>query len=362
MQTTATATARPSAPVNLPADIGAHLDRFGLNLAGLLTDGNPKLLKGRTVAHAVILHHLPHRALAAALTPTTAGPTAPRSFIPALRNMAETEGLLASGIGHNGCPWATAGCAAGCLAWAGHGGLSQTVAAARGRRTLAMLADPATYGRAILWAVARHWARSQAAGLPLAVRLRGTDEGPRVGWHRLEFDLSPADAQTLRRRYGLACPTGRLTIAQALTAPRADRSLHLYEYSKAPTDGPLGLIAQRAAGFDLTASLAADRRSAVADAAAAVAAGFRLAVPVAMPKAAPLPVAVTIAPDHGEPVTIAAVNGDSSDHRWADPDRVAVMLRTKRSRGAGPESAAFSLAPTGDWQRLADGAIRLAWL
>lgn len=362
MQTTPNATARRSAPVNLPADIAAHLDRFGLALSGLLTDGNPKLVKGRTVAYGIILHHLPHRALAAALTPATAGPTAPRSFIPALRNMAETEGVLPAGMRHNGCPWATAGCASGCLAWSGHGGLSPTVAAARGRRTLAMLHDPAIYGRAILWAVARHWARSQAAGLPLAVRLRGTDEGPGIGWHRLRFDLTAADAQTLRRRYGLAVPTGSLTVAEALTAPRADRSLYLYDYSKAPVNGPLGLIAQRAAGWDVTASLAADRESAVADAAVAVAAGFRLAVPVAIPKNSPLPVAATIAPDGGKPVTVAAVDGDTTDHRWADPDRVAVMLRTKRSRGAGPESAAFSLAATGDWQRFADGSIRLDWL
>jgi len=39
---------------------------------------------------------------------------------------------------------------------------------------------------------------------------------------------------------------------------------------------------------------------------------------------------------------------------------VAVILRTKRSRGKGPEADAFSLAPTfGKWQALAGGGQAL---
>ena len=368
MQTTATATR--CAPVRLPADVAAHLARFGLTLGDLLTDSNPKMQKGSARAVGVILHHLPARALAAAVTPGHRGSTAPRSYLAALAHLAEAEGLLDQARAHNGCPWATTGCAAGCLNWAGHGGLSPAVAAARGRRTLAMLADPALYGRAILWAIVRAWARAQAQGLPLAVRLRGTDEGPACGWHRLRLSLPVADAAGLAHRFGAAISPGAVTLSEALGVLRGARpagvlrgegSLHLYEYSKAPLSGPLGLWAQAEAGFDVTASLAADRASAVADAAAAVRAGFRLAVPVALSKGQPLPAALTLAPDHGPAVTVPCVNGDATDHRWADPEGVAVILRSKVSRGAGPEAARFHLAPIPDAQPLADGTARLIW-
>ena len=361
MITTTTAQATRCAPVRLPADVAAHLARFGLGLADLLTDSNPKLGKGSAQARAVILHHLPARALAAACDPATDAATAPRSYLPDLADLAWAQGMASHAAMHNGCPWATAGCAAGCLNWAGHGGLSPAVAAARGRRTLAMIADPALYGRAILWAIARQWARAQADSLPLAVRLRGTDEGPACGWHRLRLSLPVADAVAIARRFGLAVSPGAVTLAEALGVARADGSLKLYEYSKAPLSGPLGLWAQTEAGWDVTASLAADRASAVADAAAAVRAGFRLAVPVALSKGQPLPVALTLAPDHGPAVTVPCVNGDATDHRWADPEGVAVILRSKVSRGAGPEAARFHLAPIPDAQPLADGTARLIW-
>jgi hypothetical protein len=237
------------------------------------------------------------------------------------------------------------------------------VAAARGRRTLAMLADPVAYGRAILWAIARQWQRAQADGLPLAVRLRGTDEGPRVGWHRLRLSVSPLEAVTLARRYGLPVVAGdRLTLPDALAVPRGEGALHLYDYSKAPLSGPLGLRAQSAAGWDITASMAADRATAAADAAAAARAGYRLAVPVALAKGAPLPVALTLTPTGGAPVTLSAVDGDATDHRWADPAGVAVILRTKISRGADATLAdPFSLRATDHPQRLPDGLATLKW-
>lgn len=363
MQTTANATGRPCAPVALPADVAAHLARFGLTLAGLLTDSNPKLAKGQAIARAVILHHLPHRALAAAVTATTAGPTAPRSYLPDLAALAESTGTLGQAQAWNGCPWATAGCAAGCLAWAGHGGLSAKVAAARGRRTLAMLADPALYGRAVLWAVARQWRTAQDSGLPLAVRLRGTDEGPAGGWHRLRFAVTVADAVALGRRYGITViPGDAVTLADALAPELQAGTLALYEYSKAPTDGPLGLVAQRAAGWHVTASLAADRPTAAADALAAIAAGFSVSVPVAMAKGSALPVAVTVVTRDGRTATMPAVDGDATDHRWRDPAGVAVILRTKTSRGADRSAAdRFSLRAVAEPQQVADGVISLAW-
>lgn len=356
--------ARKTAPARLPADVASLLARFGLSLDGLLTEGlsNAKLAKGAALAWPVILHHLPAKALAQAVAGAKPGPTAPRSRIDGLQALAERENVLSLALAHNGCPWASKGCAAGCLAWAGHGGMSATVAAARARRTLAYLADPAAYGRAVLWAIARAWNRAQAKGLPLAVRLRGTDD---LAWHLQRVTVSPAEAQALARRYGLPVAPGRgQTLAEALSLAPAG-SLQWYEYSKAPLHGPQGLQAQRSAGWDVTASLAADRPDGLSHALAAVGAGFRLAVPVALPKGAALPEALLLRvhPEAGV-WRLACIDGDVTDHRWADPagpqpggfDGVAVILRTKASRGRGPEAAAFSLAPSfGTWQALAGG-------
>ena len=356
------------APGAVPADVRDHLARFGLTLRGLLTTdrSNPKLGKGADLAPALILHHLPARALARAITPGPEGPTAPRSFVPALLELAEREGLTGAARRHNGCPWASGGCAMGCLNWAGHGGLNVTVAAARGRRTLAMLAGVNTYGRAVLWATLRHHRAAVDAGQLLSLRLRGTDEGPACGWHHLPVRISTAEAVAIRDRYGVDLAAG--------VAPMADRlaalpMLRWMEYSKAGLSGPLGLIAQRDAGADITASFAADRATACADGLAALDAGFRLAVPVRMRKGDPIPSAVTLratipSASGGRSVctvTVPTVDGDRHDHRWADPHGVAVILRTKRSRGAGPEADGFSLAAHDQPQHLADGSVQLAW-
>lgn len=353
--------ARRSAPARLPADVALLLQRFSLSLEGLLTVGasNAKLAKGAALAWPVILHHLPARSLAAALLGPEAGPTAPRSRLPGLAELAKDQHVLALAMAHNGCPWASKGCQAGCLAWAGHGGMSQTVAAARARRTLAYLADSPAYARAILWAIARAYRQAQVKGLPLAVRLRGTDD---LAWHLQRVTVSPAEAVSLARRYGLPVAPGQgQTLAEALSlAP--DGSIRLYDYSKAPVGGPLGLQAQRSAGWDVTASLAADRPDGALAAIRAVEAGFRLAVPVAMAKGAALP-AVLIIERGPLAVDLTCIPGDDTDHRWSDPsgphlgcDGTAVILRTKVSRGRGPEAEGFSLQPVMDaWQPLGGG-------
>ncbi len=360
--------ARKTAPAAVPADVKAHLARFGLAVDGLLTVGasNAKLAKGKALAWPVILHHLPAKALAQAVAGPAAGPTAPRSRIDGLAELAKATNTYSLALAHNGCPWASAGCAAGCLAWAGHGGMSTTVAAARARRTLAMLADGRTYARAVLWAIARAYRQAQAKGLPLAVRLRGTDDSPVHLWR---FDISAAEAQSLARRYGLPVAPGQgITLPEALSLAPAG-SVHLYEYSKAPVTGPHGLQAQASAGFDTTASLAADRPGGIDQALQAVAAGFRLAVPVTLAKGEPLPEALALQRRAGAPTwMLRCIDGDATDHRWADPagphagfDGVAVILRTKRSRGKGPEADAFSLLPLLDQrQPLAGGGS--AWL
>ena len=348
----------PSRPCAVPADARALLQRFGLTTATLLTSDrqSPKLSKGQAEARAVILHHLPARALAAAITPATDGTTPARSFVPALFELAEAHGLTAAARRHDGCPWATSGCAMGCLNWSGHGGLNVSVAAARGRRTLALLADPAAYGRAVLWSVLRHLLRARRDGLPLAVRLRGTDDHP---WHRHAVPISEAEAEAIAARYGVdVAPGEAITMAARLAALP---ELRPYEYSAAPVQGKLGLIAQRASGVDTTSSFKPDRRTGCADAVAALRHGFRLAVPIRVRKGAPLPSALTLTVA-GDSITVPTVDGDTGgDHRWADEHGVAVLLRLKNARGCGPEADAFSLAAHGMPQHLADGSALLTW-
>jgi hypothetical protein len=352
-------------PGAIPSDVRDLLARFGFSLPKLLTTSNPKLNKGEALGHGrgLILHHLPARALARAITPGNDGTTAARGFLPSLLELAEREGLTAAALAHNGCPWMTAGCGSaegGCLNFSGHGGLGSAVSAARGRRTLGMIWNPETYARAVLWSVARHYAAARLSGENLAVRLRGTDEGPNSsgGWHGMPVHITPGEALSLRERYGFeTSPHAAAPITERLAA---NPGLTAYEYCKAPIGGPLGLIAQRAAGVDVTASFAADRLTACRDGLAALREGFRVAIPVAIKKGAPIPSSVAISAG-GESITVPTVDGDLSDHRYRDPHGVAVILRTKLSRGAGPVADLFSLRGHESAQPLADGAVTLLW-
>jgi len=369
--------ARNAAPARLPAESAALLASFGLSLDSLFTAGvgNAKIAKGAAEAYGLILHHLPAKALAQAVAGAKPGSTAPRSRIDGLAELAQREGVYSLALAHNGCAWASEGCSTGCLAWSGHGGMGVAPASARARRTMAYLKNSQAYSVALLWAIARAWAKAQAKGLPLAVRLRGTDDLP---WHLQRFSLQPAEAKALAHRYGLPVIPGQgQTLADALQVPMAEGSLKLYDYSKAGAEGPLGLIAQRAAGWDVTASLAADRPGGADAAIAAIAAGFRLAVPVALAKGAALPKLLWLASSPSPedvPLKLLCIDGDQSDNRWLDPqgpkaglwgsyDGVAVILRTKASRGKGAAADAFSLAPSfGQWQPLAGGGQALLGL
>lgn len=356
--------ARNTAPLGLPSDAAALLQRFSLSLDGLLTAGasSPKLSKGDKMAASVILHHLPAGSLSSAVFGSEDAATAPRSRLAGLEALAARNGISSLVAGHNGCPWASKGCSAGCLAWAGHGGISTTVAAARARRTMAFVYGHGQYAIAVLWAIGRAYAAAQRKGQPLAYRLRGTDDLP---WHDLRFNLSPAEAAVFARRFGLPVVPGiGTTIPEALQLA-APGTLQPYEYSAAPLRGPLGLLAQRAAGIDTTCSLKVDRPGGCAAAAEAVVAGFRVAVPVAIRKGQPLPPVLMLRPSADGPIQrLLTVDGDFSDHRWLDPqgpqpggfDGIAVMLRTKVSRGRGPAAAAFSLSSeAGLWQPLTGG-------
>jgi hypothetical protein len=217
-------------------------------------------------------------------------------------------------------------------------------------------------------------------GLPLSLRLKGTDDLP----HHLErFHLSAAEAALLARRYGLpAVPGWGTTLPEVLQFALQDGSIHWYEYSKAPLGGSQGLLELQGCGIDVTASLAADRRGGARAAVGAVRAGFRLAVPLDIPRGAALPAELLLAPTLGlpapadspefgrvpaddRPVRLLCIDGDKTDLRWLDPqgpqpggfDGVAVMLRTKRSRGRGAAAAAFSLQPSAEWQALKGGGF-----
>jgi len=353
----------PSRPCAVPADARALLQRFALTTSTVLTTDrqSPKLRHGQALARSVILYTLPARSLSEAISPDNpAG--GPRSFVPELFALAEAHGLTQAARAHNGCPWATAGCGGAggaCLAWAGHAGMGSPeknpIVAARGRRTLARLADPDAFARAVFWSVLRHLLRARRESLPLAVRMRGTDDHP---WHLQRVPITPHEADRIAARYGVDVAPGIETMAARLAALP---ELRPYEYSAAPVAGPLGLIAQRAAGVDVTSSFKPDRRTGCADAVAALRHGFRLAVPVRFRKGAPLPSALTLTVA-GDSITVPTVDGDTGgDHRWADPHGVAVLLRLKNARGCGPEADAFSLAAHGMPQHLADGSALLTW-
>lgn len=344
------------APNTLPSDVADLLRRFRLTLPGLLTTDSAKARKDGSRQLTAMHYASPARSLSRAVDPGTVSDVAPRGFLPDVHAIAVRERLLSVAKDYNGCPFKTAGCESVCLAYSGHGGLSVAVQSARARRTLARLNSPAVYGRAVLFAAARELARARAAGLPLSLRLNGTDETP---WHRLRFVVTVLDAMAIRRRYGVTVATGSdLTIDEALAAVNDD--VKRYEYLKAPVDGRDGLQAWRAAGIDVTASLAADRRNGLRQAIAAVAHGFRLAVPVDLPRGHAIPRRVVI--NAGlDRVVLSTVDGDTSDARHRDPsDYCAVILRGKRSRGSDPVKAAGFILPR-DGLTLPGGSVSFDW-
>jgi len=116
-----------------------------------------------------------------------------------------------------------------------------------------------------------------------------------------------------------------------------------------------GLRAWRAAGWDVTASFAADRVTSCPDAVAAAREGFRVAIPVAISKGQSIPSRVVISCGGGS-VSLQAVDGDTSDARFLDGCH-AVILRAKRSRGADPVAASRFILPNRSRVDLACGSV-----
>jgi len=338
----------PRSP-RLPQELRSFLQRFGLSVDSLLTSGssNAKLAKGSGLAFSALLHLLPSRSLARALSPSLPGSVAVRGELPGLRELADREGLTARALLFDACPFKTASCEDLCLAFSGHGGLSLSVGLCRARRSLALLSDRDAFLRSLLWAAGLSYRKARRLGLPFALRLNGTQELP---WHdgSLSAFLSSEEAAALSSLFGAPIPSGFLTIPEALASVPF---LSLYDYAKAPLHGRAGLLAMRQAGIHTTASFAADQPNGSVRALDAIESGFSLAVPILLPKGAPLPVSLFMRDSRGREALLQCIDGDLNDLRMLDPSPspgfsgLVVLLRLKRSRGAKPESAArFALA------------------
>lgn len=348
---------RSSAPRS-PRELSSFLSRFGLSFSSLLTSGsaNAKLAKGEGLAFSSLLHLLPAKGLARALTPASHACNV-RSELPGLRELAIRFGILERALALNACAFSSEACRDLCLAFSGHGGISTNCASCRARRMLAFLWDSEAFIKALLWSGGLAARKARKLRLPFALRLNGTQELP---WHERSMSarLSPEEARGLSRLYGSPIPSGRLTIPEAL---REAKGVHLYDYAKAPL---ARLLAMREAGIHTTASLAADSPGGALRALEASKHGFALAVPILLPKGAPLPGELMLTAKGGGLARLDCIDGDLNDLRMIDRapragfSGLAVMLRLKRSRGSKPESAArFALAPHGDWQELAGGGL-----
>ena len=364
----ASALLAPPAPARLsrssrpPEELLFFLARFGLSMESLLTSGssNAKLAKGSGLAFSSILHLLPAKGLARAISPASHA-SAIRSELPGLRALADREGLTARALLFDPCGHKSEACEELCLAFSGHGGISLSVASCRARRALALLADRGLFVRSLLWASGFAYRRSLRLGLPFALRLNGTQELPWTeAW--LAASLSPKEAAELSALFCAPVDCGERTIPEALASVPF---LSLYDYAKAPLYGRAGLLASRAAGIHTTASLAADKSGGAARALDAIEHGFGLAVPFLIKKGEPLPRELRLS-CQGREARLFCIDGDANDLRMLDPappsgfSGLCVSLRLKKSRGASPEAAArFALAPSSSWQALHGGGEAL---
>ena len=356
------APARLSRAPRPPKELSSFLARFGLSFESLLTSGsaNAKLARGSGLAFSSILHLLPAKGLARAVSPSSHASVI-RSELPGLRALADREGLTARALLFDACPHRSEACSDLCLAFSGHGGISLSVASCRARRSLALLADRALFVRSLLWASGFAYRRALRLGLPFALRLNGTQELP---WTEqwLSASLSPAEAAALSILFCSPIDCGIRTVPEALASVP---SLALYDYAKTSLYGRSGLLAMREAGIHTTASLAADREGGAARALDAIGAGFSLAVPFLIKKGEPLPQELLLS-DGSREARLFCIDGDGNDLRMLDPappsgfSGLCVGLRLKKSRGASPLSAArFALAPSSEPQALAGGGSAL---
>ena len=243
-----------------------------------------------TATLAAVDQHYPVKGAGSLLTttnPKVAKGAADMGYLPAVLHLAP-----ATMSGANVCPWASAGCTAGCLNTSGRGGIAldasgwNQIQASRIRRTAAMILDPEGFSQRLRAEITAHARNARRHGLTPSLRLNGTSD---IVWHQRHPEI----------------------IAHALA-----EGCVLYDYTKRPKpDAPEH-------GIDTTYSYPGGQGEA---ARRYLDAGYRVAVVFDTRKGAPLP--ATWQAPWGETYTV--VDGDAHDLRFADPGGVIVGLRAK---------------------------------
>ena len=245
------------------------------------------------------------------LTPTKAQPKAVKGedvgVLTAVLHLAPAD---LAGIGTT-CRYATDECRAACLNVSGHGAIgigalddvrtgaqTNSVQAARIRKTREFFANAHAFVVRLAEEVRAHERRARKLGMVAAVRLNATSDIP---WER---------------------------VAPELFAMFPD--VRWYDYTKYPRHArPAEKLP---VNYSLTMSYSGHNASACLD---ALARGRNVAAVFAVPKGAPLPSVW-----HGFPV----IDGDVNDARFLDPQRCIVGLRAKgRAKGA---TSRFVLDPS----------------
>jgi hypothetical protein len=217
--------------------------------------------------------------------------------------------------GHgNTCPHAGA-CRALCLDGAGNPAYATGKARARAARTALYFNARGSFMLLLVAEIAAHVAAARAARMQPAVRLNATSD---ILWERIPVSIPRDVAQYVRAQYRV-----RLAPGDHASIMHAFPRVSFYDYTKIPVQHR----ARRPANYHLTYSYDPHNAPHVA---AAIAAGFNVAVPFAVKRGAALPMFARIG-QHELPV----IDGDLHDYRPADGvandgGPVIVGLRFKR--------------------------------
>ena len=195
--------------------------------------------------------------------------------------------------GWNVCQYASAGCRAACLVFAGMAAAYVSINQARIKRTRRFFKERAAYMARLVFETERHIIESVAHSMIPAVRLNGTSDLP---WERIP------------------CDRGGVQYASIFEAFAMD-PVTFYDYTKAPASKRQNLPGN----YSLTFSLAEDNR---ADAIDWLAAGGNVAVVFD----------VKTFPGRTLPATFwgyRVIDADGDDARFLDPENVIVGLKAK---------------------------------
>ena len=195
--------------------------------------------------------------------------------------------------GWNVCQYASAGCRAACLVFAGMAAVYASINQARIRRTRRFFKERATFMARLVFETERHVIESVAHNMLAAVRLNGTADLP---WERIP------------------CERGGVKYASIFEA-FADDPVTFYDYTKAPASKRRNLPDN----YSLTFSLSEDNHP---DAIDWLAAGGNVAVVFD----------TKTFPGKTLPATFwgyRVIDADGDDARFLDPENVIVGLKAK---------------------------------